>query len=193
MDHNNKRIYELLSQYIEVNDTEWNYFSSRLRFKEVAKNEIIMSEGSLTTNIFFVIKGVLRTYFTNADGDEKTFHFSTENSFAADYEGFLKCSPSQYTIQALEDTSIVSMSIDVLKDAYKTLRYGEKLGRILAEDHFFLWSDRIKDIYMLTPLERYNNMRRQFPGILQRVPQHYIASYLNITPVHLSRLKKTEL
>ncbi len=180
----------LLSQYIEISDEEWDHFSSMLRFKEVAKNEIIMSEGSMTTNIFFVIKGVLRTYFTNADGDEKTFHFSTENNFAADYEGFLKRSPSQYTIQALEDSLIALMSIDVLNDAYKTLRYGEKLGRKLAEDHFFLWSDRIKDIYMLTPMERYENMRRQYPDILKRVPQHYIASYLNITPVHLSRLKK---
>ena len=188
-----KSIKELLFQYIKINDDEWNHFSSMIRFKKFRKNEIILSEGSLTTNVYFVLNGVLRTYFTDTEGNEKTFHFSTENNFATDYEGFLKGTTSQYSIQALEDTYVALMSLDMLKDAYQTLRYGEKLGRILAEDHFFLWSDRIKDIYMLTPLERYNNMRRQFPNILQRVPQHYIASYLNITPVHLSRLKKTGL
>ena len=183
----------LISQYIEINDDEWKHFTSMLQFKEVRKNEIILSEGSSTTNIYFVLNGVLRTYFVNSDGEEKTFFFSIENFFAADYESFLKGSKSRYTIQALEDASIVIVSLDMLKNIYKTLRYGDKLGRIFAEKYFFLWSDRIQDIYMLTPLERYNNMRHQFPDILQRVPQHYIASYLNITPVHLSRLKKTGL
>ena len=189
----NKNIHRLISKYIEINDEEWLHFSSLIEFKEVRKNEIIISEGDLTRNVHFVIKGLLRTYFTNAEGEEKTFHFSTENNFATDYESFLKGSPSQYSIQALENSSVALMSIEMLKDAYMTLRQGEKLGRILAEEHFFLWSDRIKDIYMLTPIERYNNMQRQFPGIFQRVSQHYIASYLNITAVHLSRLKKTSL
>ena len=183
----------LISKYIEVNDNEWEHFTSMLQYKEVRKNEIILSEGSSTPNIYFVLSGVLRTYFVNSDGEEKTFFFSIENSSAADYESFLKGSKSRYTIQALEDASVAIVSLDMLKNIYETLQHGEKLGRIFAEKYFFLWSDRIQDIYTLTPIERYNNMRYQFPDILQRVPQHYIASYLNITPVHLSRLKKTVL
>lgn len=189
----NDNIRELISQYIEINEEEWVHFASMLRFQHIRKNEIILSEGSLTTDIYFVINGLLRTYFTNGEGEDKTFHFSSENTFAADYECFLKGTHSRYSIQALEDTSVALMSIDMLNNLYKTLRYGDKLGRIFAEKYFFLWSDRIQDIYMLTPLERYNNMRHNFPNILQRVSQYYIASYLNITPVHLSRLKSTAL
>ena len=193
MNHVNENIRELISQFIEVNDDEWNHFYSMLRFQQIRKNEIILSKGSSSKNIFFVLNGVLRTYFENGDGEEKTFYFSVENTFAADYESFLKGSKSRYSIQALEDTYVAILSIDMLRDVFKTTRHGEKLGRIITEKYFFLWSDRIQDIYMLTPLERYNNMRCEFPDILQRVPQHYIASYLNITPVHLSRLKRTEL
>ncbi len=187
----NEEFRGLISKYIEINDAEWSHFISMLQFKEVSKNEIIVSEGSVTENIYFVFKGALRTFFTNSNGEEKTFYFSVENSFAADYESFLKGSKSRYSIQALEDTSVAMISTAMLKDAYESLRYGDRLGRIFAEKYFFLWSDRIQDIYMLSPLERYNNMKFQFPDIFQRVPQHYIASYLNITPVHLSRLKKS--
>ena len=189
----NENIRELVSQYIELNDDEWLYFSSMLRFREVRKNELIVLEGSLSTDIYFIINGVVRTYFTNENGQEKTFHFSLENTFAADYESFLKGSQSKYSIQALEDSSLALISVDMLNNAYKHIRNGDRLGRIIAEKYFFLWSGVIQDIYMLTPIERYNNMKRQFPDILQRVPQHYIASYLNITPVHLSRLKKAIL
>ena len=191
MDPINVNLRELISQYIDIDDEEWVHFSSLLRFRKFSKNEVIITEGSLTKDIYFVVNGMLRTYFTNGDGEDKTFHFSSENTFAADYESFLKSSNSRYSIQALEDSMVILISLEALTNYYKTLRYGDKLGRIIAEKYFFLWSDRIQDIYMLTPLERYNNMKCQFPDILQRVSQYYIASYLNITPVHLSRLKSS--
>ena len=193
MESASESIRELLTQYVELNDEEWAYFSSMLRFRRVRKGEIILAEGSLSTDIYFILNGVLRTYFTNENGEEKTFHFSLENTFATDYESFLKGSRSKYSIQALEESYLALVSIDMLNDTYKSIRDGEKLGRIIAEKYFFLWSGVIQDIYMLTPLERYNNMKCQFPDILQRIPQHYIASYLNITPVHLSRLKRNRL
>ncbi len=193
MESASESIRELLTQYVELNDEEWEYFSSMLRFRRVRKGEVILAEGSLSTDIYFILNGVLRTYFTNENGEEKTFHFSLENTFATDYESFLKGSRSKYSIQALEESYLALVSIDMLKDTYKSIRDGEKLGRIIAEKYFFLWSGVIQDIYMLTPLERYNNMKCQFPDILQRIPQHYIASYLNITPVHLSRLKRNRL
>ena len=190
MNSTSDNIRELMSQYIEFDDQEWDYFLSILRFKEVRKGEIVVCEGSLSTNIYFIINGALRTYFTNDSGQERTFHFSLENTFAVDYESFLKGTPSKYSIQALEQTSLALISIDMLRETYKTMRNGERLGRIIAEKYFFLWSGVIQDMYMLTPIERYNNMTRKFPNIINRVPQHYIASYLNITPVHLSRLKR---
>ncbi|HZH68245.1 MAG TPA: hypothetical protein VFD65_03520 [Chitinophagales bacterium] len=131
----------------------------------------------------------IKSVFLDNEGEEKTFHFSFQNTFSADYESFLKKIPANYSIQALEDTTVVLMSFEMLHDGYQNLRHGERLGRLLAEEYFFIFNDKIQAIYTQSPLERYNHLTEKFPDILQRIPQHYIASYLNISSVHLSRLK----
>lgn len=186
-----KNIKEVISTYVELNEEEWIDYSSEFRVKKIRKNEIILKEGDICRDVYFVQDGLLRVYFSDRNGEEKTFHFSLENTFSADYESFLRKMPSNYSIQAMEDTTLVLISYELLHSGYKTLKNGEKLGRLLAERYFFIFSDKVQSIYTKPPLERYYDLNKNFPGILQRVPQHYIASYLNITSVHLSRLKNT--
>ena len=176
MKENIKNIQRIISNYIDINDKEWEYYSSMFKIKTIKKNEIILTERAMCRNVYFVNTGLLRIFFTDKNGTEKTFHFALENTFAADYESLLKRIPSDYSIQALEDSVLILMSYDMLHAGYENLRYGEKLGRLLAEDYFFLMGDKIKSIYTKTPRERYNNMNNKFPKILQRVPQHYIVS-----------------
>ncbi len=184
-----ENIKKLISNYIEISEEEWSFYSSNLCVKEIKKKETILSQGDICRDVIFVVDGLLRVFFVDNDGEEKTFHFSFENTFSADYESFLKKIPSNYAIQALEDTTIVLMSYEMLHDGYKSLRNGERLGRLLAEEYFFIFNDKIQTIYTQTPIERYHKLTKKFPNILQRIPQHYIASYLNISSVHLSRLK----
>ena len=186
-----ENIKTVISNYIEINDQEWTFYSSQFKVHDFKKRELLLSQGSICRDIFFVVKGLLRVFFVDNDGEEKTFHFSFENSFSADYESFLKKIPANYSIQALEDTTVVLMSFDMLHGGYKILENGVKLGRLLAEEYFFIFNDKIQAIYTQSPLERYNNLTQRFPDILQRIPQHYIASYLNISSVHLSRLKNS--
>ena len=189
MENKLENIKNVISNYIEINDEEWIYYSSKFRVKEIKKKEIILTAGDICRDIFFVVDGLLRVFFVDSNGEENTFHFSFENTFSADYESFLKKIPSNYSIQALEDTTVVLMSFEMLHDGYKKLRNGERLGRLLAEEYFFIFNDKIQSIYTKTPIERYNSLYKKSPRILQRIPQHYIASYLNISSVHLSRLK----
>ena len=186
-----ENVKKVISNYIEISDEEWAHYSSKFRVKEFKKKEIILTRGDICRDVFFVLDGLLRLFFIDKSGEEKTFHFSLENTFSADYESFLKKIPSNYSIQALEDTTVILMSFEMLHDGYKSLRNGEKLGRLLAEEYFFIFNDKIQSIYTKTPIERYNNLNKKFPNILQRVPQHHIASYLNISSVHLSRLKNS--
>ncbi|MEA2042140.1 MAG: Crp/Fnr family transcriptional regulator [Bacteroidota bacterium] len=186
-----KKIYDLISELIDISEQEWSFYSNRFKKREVKKNEIILNAGSVCRYAFFVNTGLLRIFYSDNDGSEKTFHFAMENTFATDYESLLKRTPADYSIQAQEDSVLILMSLDMLESGYKELQQGEKLGRRLAEDYFFLMSDKIKSIYTQSPHERYDNMNKKYPGILQRVPQHFIASYLNISPVHLSRLKNS--
>jgi len=192
MNNNIESIFRVISGYIDINEKEWTYYASMFREKKLKKKEIILKEGSNCRDVFFVVRGLLRVYFVDKEGDEKTFHFALENTFVTDYKSFLKRLPSNFSVQAMEDSTIVLMSYDMLHDGYKKLRFGEKLGRLLAEDYLFIFSDKIQSIYTESPMERYKSMNLKFPKILQRIPQHYIASYLNISSVHLSRLKNTD-
>jgi CRP-like cAMP-binding protein len=192
MNNNIESIFRVISGYIDINEKEWTYYASMFREKKLKKKEIILKEGSNCRDVFFVVRGLLRVYFVDKEGAEKTFHFALENTFVTDYKSFLKRLPSNFSVQAMEDSTIVLMSYDMLHDGYKKLRFGEKLGRLLAEDYLFIFSDKIQSIYTESPMERYKSMNLKFPKILQRIPQHYIASYLNISSVHLSRLKNTD-
>ncbi|KAF2514870.1 Crp/Fnr family transcriptional regulator [Flavobacterium foetidum] len=183
-------IYELIRHYVEIDDVEWEYCKSMLSFKQFKKKEIILSKGEICSEIYFVVKGILRIYFVDQNGDEKTFHFSLENTFATDYQSFLKEIHTDFYIQALENTTVIIITNEMLNMLYANLKNGERLGRLIAEDYFFMMNEKIKGLYTQTPLQRYNSMNVAYPRILTRVPQHYIASYLNITPVHLSRLKR---
>ena len=188
MNHQLSQIKQTIESLIDISDKEWEYYSAMFRVKKLKRKEILLQAPDICTNIFFVNKGLLRIYFIDNDGNEATFHFSLENNFAADYESFLMKTPSNYTIEAMEETEVVLMSNFMVNDGYEKLRFGEKLGRLLAEKYFFIFSRKMQNIYTKPPYERLLSMNEQFPGIRQRVPQHYIASYLNITPVHLSRL-----
>jgi CRP-like cAMP-binding protein len=188
MDNHLKNIHQLISNLIEMNEAEWANYSSMLRVKEISKKSVILSEGKVCKDVFFVNTGLLRIYFVDNKGEEKTFHFALENTFATDYKSLLRGLPSNYSIQAMEDTQVVIMSLEMLLAGFEILRNGEKLGRLLAEHYFFMFNEKLQSIYTETPLERYHNLNLSFPNIFQRVPQHIIASYLNISSVHLSRI-----
>ncbi|MBZ4044598.1 Crp/Fnr family transcriptional regulator [Flavobacterium hibisci] len=182
-------LYQLITEYIDVSDSELEYCLSMLSYEVYKKKDILLKEGEICSKIYFVAKGLLRIYFIDDKDEEKTFHFCLENTFGTDYESFLKGIPSSFSIQAMEDTDVLVISFEMLQNIYRELQHGEKLGRRITEEYFFLVNDKIKAIYVNAPLVRYRDMDKRFPKIHQRVPQHCIASYLNITPVHLSRLK----
>jgi hypothetical protein len=94
-------------------------------------------------------------------------------------------------MQALEPLEVVVMPRAAIEWGYENLTQGEKLGRLIAEFYFIYQDNRIKNGYALSPKMRYDHITDVFPNIHNRAPQHMIASYLGITPVHLSRLKKS--
>ena len=102
--------------------------------------------------------------------------------------------PDQYcesvSIRTLEETQVVVLPRAAIEWGYSNLKEGEKMGRLVAEYYYIYQDDRIKNNYVRTPKQRYDSISEVFPNIHNRVPQHMIASYLGISPIHLSRLKK---
>ena len=157
------------------------------------KQETLSRPNAIPNEIFFINKGIIRVTITGNDGVEHTIHFALENQFIADYSCFILRERSLYTLQSIEDTEVVIMPRSAIEWGYNNLQQGDKLGRLIAEYYFIYQDNRIRNLYARTPKERYDSITDVFPNIHNRVPQHMIASYLGISPVHLSRLKKAAI
>ncbi len=177
---------------IDVSEDELNKFLSGAATKTFKRQEIISKPDAIPNDIFFINKGIIRVLITDNEGVEHTIHFALENQFIADYSNFIQQHPSMYCLQTLEETQVVILPRSLIEWGYNHLREGQKMGRLIAEYYFIYQDDRIKNNYVRTPKQRYDSITDVFPNIHNRVPQHMIASYLGITPIHLSRLKKSK-
>jgi len=179
-----------MRQMISISDAELQEFLGKCFIKMFTKKEIVSQPGVIPNEIFFINSGLFRIMIIDQEGTEHTIHFALENQFIADYSSFMQKEVSFQTIQAMEDTEVVVLPRQAIDWGYANLKEGDRLGRLVAEYYFIYHDNRIKNLYSRTPGERYETITQVFPNIHNRVPQHMIASYLGITPVHLSRLKK---
>ncbi len=188
-----EQIRSVMKQMIDVSECELNDFLSQALTKTFKRQEILSQPNTIPTEIFFVNRGLIRVLINDNEGNEHTIHFALENQFIADYSNFIQKQPSIYSLQTLEETEVVVLPRSAIEWGYKNLTDGQKMGRLIAEYYFIYQDDRIKNLYVRTPKQRYDTITEVFPNIHNRVPQHMIASYLGITSIHLSRLKKAEL
>ncbi len=179
-----------ISQMITISEEEAEEFMGFCYRKTFKKKELLSDDDKYIDEVYFIESGILRVKINDLEGREHTTHFAIENQFIADYNAFLTRKKSRYQLEAMEDTKVAVMPRNAIEWGYSHLREGEKLGRLIAEYYFVYLDTRIQHLYTLSPIERYNLMGEIFPNIHNRVPQHMIASYLGITPIHLSRIKR---
>jgi len=182
-----------MKQMISISEDELNDFLGQSITKTFKRNETVSRTNAVPNEIFFINKGLIRVMITDNEGTEHTVHFALENQFISDYSNFMQKQPSFYNLQALEETQVVVLPRSAIEWGYKNLQEGEKMGRLIAEYYFIYQDNRIKNKFSRSPKQSYDNITDVFPNIHNRVPQHMIASYLGITPVHLSRLKKADI
>jgi CRP-like cAMP-binding protein len=187
-----ENLRQAMRQMIDISEQELEVFLGKTFSKTFKRQEILSAPGTVPNEIFFIIKGIVRVVVTDHAGTEHTVHFAMENQFIADYTSFLTDKDSIYTLQALEETTVAVLPREAVYWGYENLKEGQKMGRLIAEFYFVYQDTRVRNMYSRTSKERYDSISEVFPGIHNRVPQHMIASYLGITPVHLSRLKKAD-
>jgi hypothetical protein len=187
-----EQLKQVMRQMIDVSEDELNDFLSGAITKTFRRQQTIGFPDTIPNEIFFINKGMIRVLITDNEGSEHTIHFALENQFIADYSSFIQKKPSMYSLQTLEETQVVILPRATIEWGYKNLKNGQKMGRLVAEYYFIYQDDRIQNSYVRTPKQRYDSITEIFPNIHNRAPQHMIASYLGITPIHLSRLKKAE-
>lgn len=184
------KIYSYIKTLINVSDEKLNILISKCEIKTFKKKDIISNSGNTNQDLFFIEKGFIRLFITDSRGVQHTTHFAQENVFITDYTSLASGEPAKYNLEAIEETEMVILSKKNLDWLYTNLEEGEKLGRMVLDSYFVYFDNRLQHFYTHTPQERFDLMNSIFPDIHNRVPQHMIASYINISPVHLSRLKK---
>jgi CRP-like cAMP-binding protein len=155
---------------------------------DIATKTIILHEGEISNHAHFIKKGCLRQWF-NKDGKDITFQFFFENQAVASIDSFMNNQPSLFTIESIEPSTILSFSKNNFEQITQIYpEFKDSFQDVLFQrfrNYALLFLSRIKD----TPQERYEDLIKNHPEIIKRVPQHYIASYLGITSISLSRIK----
>ena len=182
-------LIEKLRTYIEFNENEERFIDNVFRVKHFAKGEHFLLAGDVCREAGFIESGVFRFYINTGERDA-TYYFAAENEFICDYPSFLPQRPSSINIQALEAAEIRAISFDDLQRFYRQVTFGERFGRLIAEEIFVDSIQQLTSFYQDKPAVRYQNFVHRFSQLVQRLPQYYIASYVGIEPQSLSRIRR---
>jgi CRP-like cAMP-binding protein len=179
-----------IEQYVALSPEHCELLASLLRIKRILKRQFLLSEGDICRYESFVVEGCLRTLYIDEKGIEHTLHFAVEGWWISDLESFLKQTTSHYHIEALENSIVLQIDYSSLESLYEKAPVFERYFRILHQNAFIAQSNRILQNISLPGKDRYSTFLKTYPQWHQRIPQKYIASYLGITPVFLSQIRK---
>jgi len=183
---------QFITRHVEFTEAELVAFDKKCTLVNFSKGELIMKSGEIQSSLYFITKGIIRNYVENKKGEIKIYNFRSENMTVTayapyNYEDNLK---ALVNVQCLEDCTLIQVPYDVINFVINNMKLGDRLGRFMAEAHVVEMLHYVLQRDTKTIIERLDSIDKSFPNIHQRVPQYMIASYLGITPVHLSNLKK---
>ena len=154
----------------------------------VPAKTVLLEKGKVANKLYLIRKGCLRLYFYK-EGDDVTFQFFFENDIVASFDSLYYHQPSMFYLESIEPTEVIVIKRD---DFYRLIDESMDIRKLYEEkliERFHTYQQLFLDHIKYTPQQRYEKLIKEEPQIIQRVPQHYIASYLGITPVSLSRIR----
>jgi len=186
-----QQIKTYLDQIATISASDWSFFTSKLQRRVIKKKTVFLKLNTIENHISFIESGVVRLYIPKENPEKEiTFGFSFKDQFISAYDSFLTQKPSAYQLQALTETTLLSISYSDLQTVYKTTQIGNLIGRLTAERLFLLKSKREQYLLNLTAEERYLKLFKERPELIKIVPLKYISSYIGVTAQALSRIRK---
>lgn len=185
---NKFRVY--LEKSLHITDEQFSLISKDLQIKTFQKNEIILSQGDICNRTFFVGEGLLRSYSIDSKGKAHIIQFAPELWWISERNGLLFNEPSEFYIDAIEQTTALVIPKDYFNHAIPLLPKLQDLNENMLNNSIRFMQKRINMLLSATAEERYLDFIRLYPNLTLRVPQWMIASYLGITPESLSRVRK---
>ena len=177
---------------INLSIDEQNHFSSLFTLRKILPKQYLLQQGEVCRHEFFIVKGFVRSFFVDEQGNDHTLNFAYEDWWLSDSKSFLQQSPSDINIIASEPTVVMQIEKSILDQLYVDLPIFDKFWRLLNQNFNLSQSERILNAISMNGAERYRALLSKYPKIESRMAQKHIASYLGITPVFLSMIRRNQ-
>ena len=179
---------QFLNKYIELTEGEMDDIVNRFKTKEVKKNDYLLKQGNICKDLVFVQKGCLRLYYLNHD-IEVSVWFAFQQSSAIEIYSFISENPSNYFIQAIENSEVLYLSKTELLKLYELQPKVHEMMRNFWEDVILHLINRFTALQKDSAEKRYLDLLNK-PSYMETIPQKYLASFIGVTPTSLSRIRK---
>lgn len=184
------KIVQHVSRYIDLSAQEIEEFTGILVKRKISKKQFLIQPGDKVFEEFYVVKGCLKAYYLDKNGDKHILQFAVEDWWISDFEAFFNDLPAQLHIECLEDSVLLGIHKDSLETLYQRIPQFERFFRIKTTNAFVSLRSRILSSLQKNSKQRYIEFCEDYPNIAQRVANYHIANYLGIKPESLSRIRK---
>lgn len=183
-------LFNTINQKVKLTKEEEELCRNFFTPRKLRKKQYLLQQDDVCRYTAFVEKGVLRAYTVDDKGYEHIVQFAVEGWWISDMYSFLTGDPSTYNIEALEECELLLLTKNSNEELLTKIPKMERYFRILTQNALIAIQRRMVGALSKTAEEKYNQLLQIYPHLLQRVPQHMIASYLGVTPETLSRVRK---
>ena len=188
-----RQLRDVVDKWVDISDAEFAVLAKIFQTRQFDRNAHVVLPGQISHKVLFVSGGLLRFYYVDSNGFESNKAFVSANEFAAPLAAFHLGLPVSYGVQALEVTNLLAANYGEFVALFDSAPVFDRLGRKLAEYLLIRKERRTRSFLQQDAAERYADFVREYPDLVDRVPQYHIASYLGISEVSLSRLKRARI
>jgi CRP-like cAMP-binding protein len=181
---------DYLQKKVAITDEQFSLISDKLKIKTFEKGEMILMKGEVSSHVYFVLDGLLRSYSIDSKGKTHIIQFAPEQWWLSERNGILFNEESEFFLDAIENTKAIVLPKDFISESAKIVPCMYELNSTMLNNAIRFMHKRINMLLSATAEERYLNFIKLYPNLTLRVPQWMIASYLGITPESLSRVRK---
>ena len=185
-----KLIDENVSKNAHFSEDELAFFNSFLVLKKLPRRHFLLKPGEICNFEVFVVSGCIRKYFIDPQGVEVTLALAIEDYWLGDFESYDNQVPSRIYMETLEPCTVLELSMPAKERLLKEMPKFERIFRLMLQNHVSKFQERLIAMISKSAKEKYLDFMDRYPHIVNRVPQHYIASFLGISPEFLSKVRK---
>jgi CRP-like cAMP-binding protein len=184
-----QQIDRFVQRFVAITPETLDTLHNLLEYRLVPRKTFLLQEGEISRTEVYINKGCMRTYYVDEHGNEVTLQFAIEDWWASDIASFQEQKPSRMFIETLEDCELLILTPETKETLLQKEPCFERMFRIMVQRNLSRMQERLFQTISTTAVEKYLDFIERYPTIPQRVPQHYIASYLGFTPEFLSKVR----